>query len=170
MDEQHWGSNPGSPEASKRPLSASAHKESQKEHAQKPKGTAVMASIQPQVLFGGKPAGSVHAPPLEAALTTTSNEKGGPLRPPPHNGTAQQPALQAATVHPSTAIGSPVVTALQQISHLASRVFTRAQVHISRVERHASTIGPLTCCADNSSRALRCIEVVPRRCSRRFKR
>ena len=115
MDEQHWGSNPGSSEASKRPPSASAHKESQKEHAQKPKGTAVMASTQPQVLFGGKSAGSVHAPPLEAALTTTSNEKGGPLRPPHHNGTAQQPALQAATVHPSTAIGSPVVPTQQQI-------------------------------------------------------
>ena len=47
---------------------------------------------------------------------------------------------QRATVHPSAANGSPVVPAQQQISHLASRVFTRAQVHISRVERHVSTI------------------------------
>ena len=82
MDEQHRGSNPGSSEASKRPLSASAQKESQNEHAQKTKVSAAMASVEPQALFGGTPAGSVHAPPMEAALTTTSNEKGGPLRPP----------------------------------------------------------------------------------------
>ena len=146
MDMQHRDSNPGRSEASKRPLSASAQKESQKEHAQKAKVSMSMASVEPQALFGGTPAGSVHAPPMEAALTTTSNEKGGPLRLPPQNNTAQQPAPQRATVHPSAANGSPLVPAQQQISHLASRVFTRAQVHISRVERHVSTIRPLTCC------------------------
>ena len=115
MDAPHRDSNPGSVEVLKRPLSASAQKESQKEHTQKPKGSAVMASIEPQALFGGTPAGSEHAPPVEAVLTTTSNEKGGPPRPPPQNCTAQQPAPQPATVHPSTANGTPVVTALQQI-------------------------------------------------------
>ena len=66
MDEQHRGSNPGSSEASKRPLSASAQKESQKEHTQKTKVSAVMASVQQVALFGGTPAGPVHAPPVEA--------------------------------------------------------------------------------------------------------
>ena len=115
MDEQHWGSNPGSSEASKMPLSASAQKESQKEHAQKTKVSVAMASVEPQALFGGTPAGSDHAPPMEAALTTTSNENGGPLRLPPQKNTAQQPALQHAKVHPSAATGSPGVPALQQI-------------------------------------------------------
>ena len=140
MDEQHRDSNPGRSEASKRPLSASAQTESQKEHAQKTKVSMAMVSVEPQALFRGTPAGSVHVAPMEAALTTTSNEKVGPLRPPPQNNTAQQPVPQRATVPPSAANGSPVVPAQQQISHLASRVFTRAQVHTSRVERHVSTI------------------------------
>ena len=126
MDAPHRDSNPGGVEVQKRPLLASAQKESQKEHTQKPKGSVVMASVEPQVLFGGTPAGSEHAPPVEAVLTTTSNEKGGPLRPPPPKITAQQPAPQRATVHPSAANGSPVAPAQQQISHLASRVFTGA--------------------------------------------
>ena len=148
MDEQHWGSNPGSSEASKRPLSASAHKESQKEHAQKPKGTAVMASTQPQVLFGGKSAGSVHAPPLEAALTTTSNEKGGPLRPPHHNGTAQQPALQAATVHPSASGWNPIFPLSSSLydgtDSIGGIAFDICHISWPRVSTHASTSTPST--------------------------
>ena len=63
MDEQHRGNNPGS-EASKRPLSASAQKESQKEYTQKTKVSAVLASVQQIALFGDTPAGSDHAPPI----------------------------------------------------------------------------------------------------------
>ena len=115
MDAPHRDSNPGGVEVQKRPLSASAQKESQKEHTQKPKGSVVMASVEPQVLFGGTPAGSEHAPPVEAVLTSTSNENDGPPRPSPQNCTAQQPAPQPATVLPSTANGTPVVPALQTI-------------------------------------------------------
>ena len=68
MDAPHRDSNPGSVEVLKRPLSASAQKGGQKEHTQKPKGSAVMASIEPQALFGGTPAGSEHAPPVEAVM------------------------------------------------------------------------------------------------------
>ena len=113
MDEQHRGSNPGSSEASKRPLSASAQKESQKEHTQKTKVSEVVESVQQIALFGGTPAGPVHAPPVEAVQATTSIEKGGPPRPPPTNNTAQQPALQHAAVHHSVATGPPVVPAPQ---------------------------------------------------------
>ena len=52
MDAPHWDSNPGSAEVSKRALLASAQKETRKEHAQKTKVSAVMASVDPQVLFG----------------------------------------------------------------------------------------------------------------------
>ena len=48
MDAPHWDSNPGSAEASKRALAASAGKETQKEHAQKTKVSAVMASVDPE--------------------------------------------------------------------------------------------------------------------------
>ena len=95
------------------PLSASAQKESQKEHAEKTKVSAAMASVQQIALCGGTSAGSVHAPPVEAVQATTSIEKGGPPRPPPTNNTAQQAAPQHATVHPSVAIGPPVVPAPQ---------------------------------------------------------
>ena len=47
MDAPHRDSNPGSVEVSK------AGNAVQKAHAQKPKGSAVMASVLPQVLFGG---------------------------------------------------------------------------------------------------------------------
>ena len=101
MDAQHRDSNPGSAEVSKRALLASAGKETQTEHAQNTKVSAVMASVDPKALFRGKPAGSVHAPPVEAVLTTTSNEKDSPPRLSPANTTDQQSAQQHATVPPS---------------------------------------------------------------------
>ena len=85
MDARHRDSNPGSAEVSKRALPASAGKETQND---------------PKALFGGKPAGSVHAPPVEAVLTTTSNEKDSPPRLSPANTTDQQSAQQHATVPP----------------------------------------------------------------------
>ena len=97
MGAQHRDSNPGSAEVSKRALPASAGKETQKEHAQKTKVSAVMASVDPKALFEGKPAGSVHAPPMEAVLTTTSNEKDSPPRLSPANTPNQQSAQQHAT-------------------------------------------------------------------------
>jgi len=85
MDARHRDSNPGSAEVSKRALPASAGKETQND---------------PKTLFGGKPAGSVHAPPVEAVLTTTSNEKDSPPRLSPANTTDQQSAQQHATPPP----------------------------------------------------------------------
>jgi hypothetical protein len=85
MDAPHWDSNPGSAEVSKRALPASAGKEIHND---------------PKTLFGGKPVGSVHAPPVEAVLTTTSNEKDSPPRLSPANTTDQHSAQQHATLPP----------------------------------------------------------------------
>ena len=117
MAAPHWDSNPGSVEVSKRALPVSAGKETQKEHAQKTKVSAVMVSVDHQVLFGGQSAGSLHAPPVEAVLASTCNEKDNPPRLPPASTTVQQSAQQHATVATSVAIGSPAVPAQQQKSH-----------------------------------------------------
>ena len=88
IDAPHWDSNPGSAGASKRALPAPAGKKAQKMHAKTARVSAVMASVDPQVLFGGKPAGSLHAPPMGAVLISTSNGKGSAPRLPPANTTA----------------------------------------------------------------------------------
>ena len=55
MDVQHRDNNPGSAEVQKRALTASAGKETQQEHTQKLRGSAVKVNLVPQALFGGKP-------------------------------------------------------------------------------------------------------------------
>ena len=94
MDVSHWDNNPCSAEVKKRALAASASKATQQDNAQKPKGSAVMVNVVPQDLFGGNPAGSVHAPAVQAVLTTSSSKNGGPPRPTTTTTTAQQAAPQ----------------------------------------------------------------------------
>ena len=123
MDAQHRNSNPGSAEMSKRALPVSAGKETQKEHVQKTKVSAVMASVGPNALFGGELVGSVHAPPMEAVLTSTSNKKDSPPRLSPANTPNQQSAQQHATPL------SPVLLVPAWFVHSNEKTYRRRVYH-----------------------------------------
>ena len=128
MDAQHRDSNLGSAEVQKRALAASASKATHQENAQKPKGSAVEVQIVPQDLFGDKPAGSVHAPAVQAVLANTSNNKGGPQRPTNTSIIDQQAAQQSASVLPLAADGSPAEAHAQQMirGHLTTKSLAMA--------------------------------------------
>ena len=106
MDARHQDSNLGSAEATKRALAASASKVTQQGHPQKPKGSEV--HIVPHDLFGDKPAGSVHAPAMQAVLTPTSINQGS--SPKLTDSTSDQPTVSqsASILNSSHAVaGSP---------------------------------------------------------------
>ena len=89
--------------------------------------------------------GTSHAPPLAAGADTHSSTSGSAKT----TDRANHPVpdwIRTLPLSSPLKRCHPSVPSFLIVSHLASRVFTRAQVHISRVERHVNTIRPLTCC------------------------